>query len=101
MLDSLPGPAFIFHSVDTSDTNEDDPEIVYLLSIYKVRDWWLIIPPPCLVLKVGCPIMLLWNLYPFEGLCNGTHMIVTRLCIEVQILGGTLHGQHKLIPCIS
>jgi len=40
--------------------------------------------------------MWLRNLYPSEGLCNGTRMIISRLgqhCIEVQILGGNFHGQ--------
>ena len=47
--------------------------------------------------------MVLGNLCPKEGLCNGTRMIVTRLglcCIEVQILSGDFHGQRKLIPRI-
>ena len=47
--------------------------------------------------------MLLRNLYPTEGLCNDTRMIVTRLgfrCIEVQILGGDFHNTNKLIPRI-
>jgi len=39
--------------------------------------------------KVGCLVMLLWNLYPSEGLCTGTRMVVTHL------------GQCKLLPRIS
>ena len=47
--------------------------------------------------------MLLRNLYPSEGLCNGTRMIVVHLaqrCIEVQILRGNFDGKRKLIPHI-
>ena len=36
-------------------------------------------PPHRLVLKVGVPIILLRNLSPVEGLCNGTRLIVRGL----------------------
>ena len=40
-------------------------------------------------LKVGCPIMLLRNITPKDGLCNGTRLMVSKCntrIIEVQIL---------------
>ena len=103
VLESLPGEASVFRAVDSSDTNEEDPEIVHFPSEYLRSLDIGGLPPSHLVLKVGCPVMLLRNLYPSEGLCNGTRMIVTRLgqrCTEVQILGGNFHGQRKLIPRI-
>ena len=48
--------------------------------------------------------MLLRNLSPKEGLCNGTRLVVTNLgrrCIEGRILGGQFHGQIRLIPRIK
>ena len=36
------------------------------------------LPPFNLQLKVGCPIMLLRNLVPADGLCNGTRLRVIR-----------------------
>ncbi|KAF1892184.1 hypothetical protein Lal_00036542 [Lupinus albus] len=42
-------------------------------------------------LKVGTPIMLLRNLDQYEGLCNGTRMIVNRLVthvIEAKVMTG-------------
>ncbi|KAG5587784.1 hypothetical protein H5410_048218 [Solanum commersonii] len=33
------------------------------------------LPPYKLTLKKNCPIMLLRNLNPCEGLCNGTHLV--------------------------
>jgi ATP-dependent DNA helicase PIF1 len=49
-------------------------------------------------------VILLRNLYPKEGLCNGTRMVVTRIsrrCIEARILGGSFNGQVRLIPRIK
>ena len=103
ILQQLPGDLQIFHAVDTSDVNEADPNFAQLPAEYMQSLTSGGLPPSRLALKVGAPVMLLRNLYPKEGLCNGTRMIVTRLglrCIEVQILGGDFHGQRKLIPRI-
>jgi hypothetical protein len=51
------------------------------------------LPLAKLALKPGCPLMLLRNLDPSNGLCNGTHMILLR------ILGGD--GKTVFIPRIS
>ena len=37
------------------------------------------LPPALLCLKVGCPVILLRNLDPGEGLCNGTRMAVLNM----------------------
>ena len=55
-------------------------------------------------LKINCPIILLRNLNPHEGLCNGTRMVVTAMAervIEAQILTGTHAGKKAFIPRIS
>ncbi|CAG8485097.1 9557_t:CDS:2 [Scutellospora calospora] len=47
--------------------------------------------PSKLTLKVGCPVILLRNLAPHQGLCNGSHLVVTKLedhVIEARILCG-------------
>ena len=103
ILQRLSGDLQIFHAVDTSDVNEADPDFTQLPAKYMQSLTSGSLPPSRLTLKVGAPVMLLRNLYPKQGLCNGTRMIVTRLrlhCIEVQILGGDFHGQRKLIPRI-
>jgi len=104
ILDSLPGEVHTFHRINTSHTNEDDPEIEHFPAEYLSSLDIAGLPPSQLLLTVGCPVILLRNLYLSEGLCNGTRMIVTHLgqhCIEVQILDGTFHGRHKLIPRIQ
>ncbi|KAF7839626.1 uncharacterized protein G2W53_008108 [Senna tora] len=53
-----------------------------------------------LKLKVGAPVMLLHNIHKSLGLCNGTHLIVVRLCkhvIEAMIISGKFHGERVVI----
>ena len=61
-------------------------------------------PPSTLHLKIGCPLILLRNLSPRLGLCNGTRMTLLQnhhRLLEVVILGGDHHGQHAFIPRIT
>ncbi|XP_040869823.1 uncharacterized protein [Glycine max] len=49
------------------------------------------IPNHKLKIKVGTPIILLWNLDNVDGLCNETRLIVTRLgsnVVEAKIITG-------------
>ncbi|KAG3001519.1 hypothetical protein PC120_g20227 [Phytophthora cactorum] len=61
------------------------------------------IPPHKLTLKKSAPIMMMRNLNPDLGLCNGTRLrIVERKShvIHVTIMTGERQGQHVLIPRI-
>ncbi|GJR45204.1 ATP-dependent DNA helicase PIF1-like protein [Tanacetum coccineum] len=61
-------------------------------------------PPHALKLKKKLPIMLLRNVNPSQGLCNGTRLIITDLgqfVIRAQILTGSNVGQTVLIPRIT
>ncbi|XP_026411031.1 uncharacterized protein LOC113306292 [Papaver somniferum] len=61
-------------------------------------------PPFKLDIKVGCPVMLLRNLTPKEGLCNGTRLVVTRCgryVIEAKIITGEKAGEIVFIPRIT
>ncbi|PIA50920.1 hypothetical protein AQUCO_01100021v1 [Aquilegia coerulea] len=62
------------------------------------------LPPFKLQLKVVCPIMLLRNLQPRDGLCNGTRLMVVQFAtrvIEAKILNGSHVGNYVFIPRIT
>ena len=53
-------------------------------------------PKAKLALKVGCPVMLLCNLDPSQGLCNGTRLLIT--CTSTHVLEGhILGGEHDMM----
>jgi hypothetical protein len=62
------------------------------------------LPPSILRLKVGAPVMLLRNIRPRDGLCNGTRLVITELrrhVIQARILTGDHKGSVHLIPRID
>ena len=102
LLIKLPGEVHTYDSVDSVDINEDETD--HTPQIFLPSQTSSGLPPSRLNLKVGAPIILLRNLHPASGECNGTRMIITRLgrrCIEARILGGEFHGQLRLIPRIK
>lgn len=61
------------------------------------------LPPHILTLKEGQPVILIRNLSPVQGLCNGTRLIVEKIGIRIiqcKIAIGAKAGQQVLIPRI-
>ncbi|KAG7946157.1 hypothetical protein I3843_14G024500, partial [Carya illinoinensis] len=61
------------------------------------------LPPHELLLKINCPIMLLRNINPSEGLCNGTRLICRafdRNVIDAEIAIGHHSGKRVFLPRI-
>ncbi|KAG6629755.1 hypothetical protein CIPAW_14G107300 [Carya illinoinensis] len=61
------------------------------------------LPPHELLLKINCPIMLLININPSEGLCNGTCLICRAFdqnVIDAKIAVGHHSGKRVFIPRI-
>ncbi|XP_023759765.1 uncharacterized protein LOC111908164 [Lactuca sativa] len=61
------------------------------------------LPPHYLRLKVGCPIILLRNLDPSNGLCNDTRLICTSFknnVIDAEIVIGQHAGKMVFLPRI-
>jgi ATP-dependent DNA helicase PIF1 len=105
MLNCFPGEEKVYRSADRIvpeegvDFNENDYPIEFLNSICTTG-----MPPHILKLKVGCPIMLLRNLDPANGHCNGTRYVVTKLgesVIEAKVAMGTHAGETIFIPRIT
>ncbi len=75
IINIFPGQAQEFLSADSVE----DKDLVYQ-NLYPVEFLNTLtssgIPPHRLILKIGVPIMLLRNISPTEGLCNGIRLIV-------------------------
>ncbi|AQL02068.1 hypothetical protein ZEAMMB73_Zm00001d045331 [Zea mays] len=99
MINRFQGEQMMYHSFDTA---MDDPNNYYpseFLNTLTPNG----LPPHVLKLKVGCPIMLLRNIDPGNGLCNGTRLVVRgfqKNSIEAEIVFGQHAGMRIFLPRI-
>lgn len=105
MIDRLATEEMSYYSADSIDDNTNNRATleglypVEFLNTMQVSG----LPDHHLKLKTGVPIMLLRNLNPSKGLCNGTRLIVTQLThriIEGEIITGKAKGSKAYIPRI-
>ncbi|KAE9187157.1 hypothetical protein PF005_g20559 [Phytophthora fragariae] len=96
----LSGDSHEYLSVDSVDDDNEgnsfEPEVLHTININGI-------PPHKLTLKEGAPIMMMRNLNPDLGLCNGTRLRVVKLkphVIHATIMTGERQGQDILIPRI-
>ncbi|KAF7807461.1 ATP-dependent DNA helicase PIF1-like [Senna tora] len=101
MLGLLPGEERTYLSSDAICNQDPEDE---LAEVYTTEFLNTIcgscLPYHQLKLKVGAPIMLLRNIDRSMGLCNGTRLILTRMCehvIEASIMSGKFAGEKVLI----
>ena len=102
ITDSFPGIPCVLTSSDEV-VNPDDLHrynIEYLNTLNPSG-----LPNHRLFLKEGMPLMLMRNLNPKMGLCNGTRLIFEKLhnnhLLECTIVGGDFCNRKVLIPRIS
>ena len=107
VLERSPGQSHIFYGADSIPTSEQSGGDDFMLD-YPVKYLNEIncsgLPLAKLELKCGCPIMILKNLNPKNGICNGSRGILTKISnrvLEVQLLTGEHIEKKVLIPRIS
>jgi len=104
LLNKMPGIEHCFEAANRVELSQEaaDSEsyaVEYLQSINLAS-----IPPSCLRLKIGVPLILIQNLSPKHGMCNGTRLRllgINRNCLQVAILGGRWDGEIRLLPRIK
>jgi ATP-dependent DNA helicase PIF1 len=99
MIDCFQGEQMMYHSFDTAvhDPNNNYP-LEFLNTLTPNG-----LPPHVLKLKVGCPIMLLRNIEPANGLCNDTRLVVRgfqKNSIDAEIVLGQLAKMQIFLPRI-
>ena len=101
LLKRFPGEENVLLSADTVELedegmNEYQPySVEYLNSLVSSS-----LPLAHLKLKVGCPVMLLRNLDPSKGLCNGTRLRVVeirRRVLKSRIMSGDRRFSGKIV----
>ena len=106
MFKKLAGVSVTYNSADEvckASTDTLDQDKLYPVEFLNSLNFQGI-PPHSLCLKKELPIMLLRNVNPSQGLCNGTRLIITDLgqfVIRAKILTGSHIGNTVLIPRIT
>ena len=102
ILEGIPKEEWTISSADSLAIDETTPIPTEYLNAQADGG----LPPHELQLKQGVPVMLLRNLDPRQGLCNGTRLVVDSI-IESRLLRATIItgskskiGTHVLIPRI-
>ena len=105
VIKRVPGVARTYLSCDSISKSTDhvgDADLLYppeFLNSITASNF----PQHSLSLKLGVPVMLLRNINQSIGLCNGTHLIITRLgdrVLEGEVITGSNKGARVCIPRI-
>ncbi|XP_043203640.1 uncharacterized protein LOC122371383 [Amphibalanus amphitrite] len=101
VTDIFPGQAVECLSVDATVGEEQEPVPQEYLNGLCVPG----LPPHHLLLKPGMPVILLRNIDPARGLCNGTRLLVVAVhggrLLEATVACGSAAGRRVLIPRLT
>ncbi|CAI0455113.1 unnamed protein product [Linum tenue] len=103
VLSRIPEETKVYYSIDslcTESTDSSDLDSLYPIEFLNSLSFNGL-PEHELTLKLYAPIMLLRNIDPPAGLCNGTRLMVTHLgnnVVKGLILTGTYEGKTVAIP---
>ena len=98
ILTNFPGEELVFKSIDITEENSPDytPEFLNTLKISGIA-------PHELKLKLGVPVMLLRNIDPANGHCNGVKYVINNInkhIIELRAIAGANIGSCLFLPRI-
>ncbi|CAI0625771.1 unnamed protein product [Linum tenue] len=105
MLEQVPGLIRSYYSSDSMQRDAEVPESfdeTYPIEFLN-KLTFNGVPDHEIKLKVATPIMLLRNLNPSDGLCNGTRIMITELgenIIKGNIMGGAFDEKPVIVPRI-
>ncbi|XP_058189334.1 uncharacterized protein LOC131306920 [Rhododendron vialii] len=100
LINRFPGKEYVYMSIDKTVNPADQG--LYVDFIHSICPPGM--PTHRLVLKENCLVMMLRNLNPSKGLCNGMRLICRKLhkqVIMAEIVVGEHQGDIVFIPCIS
>ena len=103
-LHKMNGNEVIFKSIDSVLCEDSSNEVVNYPVEYLNTLSLSGFPEHILKLKIGCPLILLRNLNPSLGLCNGTRLKlidVTSRILTCNIINGSHSGSTTYIPRID
>ncbi|KAJ9566736.1 hypothetical protein OSB04_002702 [Centaurea solstitialis] len=99
LIDKFCGDEKVYYSFDEAEDDRNNFYPMEFLNSLTVSG----LPPHYLRLKIGCPIILLRNIDPSNGLCNGTRLICRGFqqnVIDAEIAIGQHAGKRVFLPRI-
>ncbi|XP_042757993.2 uncharacterized protein LOC111895117 [Lactuca sativa] len=99
LIERFSGEQKVYYSFDEAEDDKNNLYPMEYLNSLNVSG----VPPHYLRLKTGCPVILLRNIDPSNGLCNGTILICRAFqqnVIDAEIAVGQHAGKRVFLPRI-